>query len=204
MSFKAEETCCVWVEARERVTVVFFLFLLLHYLNPAEFVFPLIANSSKSKAQYSLKREEERRNVTCVAWGGLWVTETLFRWTKKKFNGSFYWAVLKTTFFLTSCSERWFAYQACLQLSAGWLCHSGPVRLMCISLFEGSSDAARALTRNIIIISSRILSTATTVAHCEASGGSCFWNNPPVCYHASQTITLRKAFYFPPPTLTMV
>lgn len=115
-------------------------------------------------------------------------------WEKKEFNRSFYWAVLKATFLLTSCSERWFAYQACLQLSAGRLCHGGPVRMMCISLLEGSSTAAKALTRNIIIISSRILSTATTVPHCESSGESCFWNNPPVCYPASQTITSRKAF----------
>lgn len=113
---------------------------------------------------------------------------------KNKFNRSFYWAVLKATFLLTSCSERWFAYQACLQLSAGRLCHSGPVRMMCISLLEGSSTAAKALTRNIIIISSRILSTATTVPHCESSGERFFWNNPPVCYPASQTITSRKAF----------
>lgn len=116
-------------------------------------------------------------------------------WKENKFNRSFYWAVLKATFLLTSCSERWFAYQARLQLSAGRLCHGGPVRMMCISLLEGSSTAAKALTRNIIIISSRILSTATTVPHCESSRGSCFWNNPPVCYPASQTITSRKAFF---------
>lgn len=114
---------------------------------------------------------------------------------KNTFNWSFYWAVLKATFLLTSCSERWFAYQACLQLSAGRLCHGGPVRMMCISLLEGSSTAAKALTRNIIIISSRILSTATAVPHCESSGESSFWNNPPVCYPASQTITSRKVFF---------
>lgn len=113
---------------------------------------------------------------------------------ENKFNRSFYWAVLKATLLLTSCSERWFAYQARLQLSAGRLCHGGPVKMMCISLLEGSSTAAKALTRNIIIISSRILSTATIVPHCKSSGGSCFWNNPPVCYPACQTITSRKAF----------
>lgn len=124
-------------------------------------------------------------------------------WKENKFN-RYCWALLKATFLLTSCSKRWFAYQACLQLSAGRLCHGGPVRMMYISLLEGGSTVANALTRNIIIISSRILSTATTAGHCESPGKSCLWNNPPVCYPASQTITSRKAFfYFPPPTLTM-
>lgn len=63
-----KEIHCVWVEARERVTA----FLSLHYLRSCRVCFfPLLANSSKSKAQYNLEREEERENVTCVARGGL-------------------------------------------------------------------------------------------------------------------------------------
>ena len=61
----SEEIHYMWVEPRERVTA----FLSVHYLRSCGvcFFFPLLANSSKSKALYNLKREEERKTVTCVA-----------------------------------------------------------------------------------------------------------------------------------------